>query len=98
MAGSAIYLVGLAVHAVVGRARRPGIRLSRHGWQPARSSPICVPRATTWTRWSPPCPRSGWAAATPAPGWTIAHQIAHLLWTDRVALVAVTDEAASPTC
>ena len=29
---------------------------------------------------------------TPAPGWTIAHQIAHLLWTDRVALTAVTDE------
>lgn len=33
-----------------------------------------------------------WATATPAPGWTIAHQIAHLLWTDRVALTAVTDE------
>lgn len=35
----------------------------------------------------------GWAAATPAPGWTIAHQIAHLWWTDRVAVVAVTDES-----
>jgi uncharacterized protein (TIGR03084 family) len=35
-----------------------------------------------------------WAAPTPAPGWTIAHQIGHLLWTDRVALTAVTDEAA----
>lgn len=34
----------------------------------------------------------GWATATPAPGWTIAHQIAHLWWTDRVAVVAVTDE------
>ncbi|MER7189203.1 TIGR03084 family metal-binding protein [Streptomyces flaveolus] len=33
-----------------------------------------------------------WALATPAPGWTIAHQIAHLAWTDRSALVAVTDE------
>ena len=32
----------------------------------------------------------GWARLTPAPGWTIAHQIAHLLWTDRVALTAVT--------
>lgn len=32
-----------------------------------------------------------WAEPTPAPGWTIAHQIAHLLWTDRVALVAATD-------
>lgn len=35
-----------------------------------------------------------WATPTPAPGWTIAHQIAHLLWTDRVAHTAVTDEAA----
>ena len=38
-------------------------------------------------------PAERWAAPTPAPGWTIAHQIAHLLWTDRVALTAVTDEA-----
>jgi len=37
-------------------------------------------------------PADRWAEATPAPGWTIAHQIAHLLWTDRVALTAVTDE------
>jgi len=35
-----------------------------------------------------------WAEPTPAPGWSIAHQIGHLLWTDRVALTAVTDEAA----
>lgn len=34
-----------------------------------------------------------WTLSTPAPGWTIAHQIAHLLWTDRVAVLAVTDEA-----
>src|SRR5204862_2703402 len=39
-------------------------------------------------------PAARWADATPAPGWTIAHQIAHVLWTDRVALTAVTDEAA----
>jgi uncharacterized protein (TIGR03084 family) len=38
-------------------------------------------------------PPARWAEPTPAPGWTIAHQIAHLLWTDRVALTAVTDEA-----
>ena len=38
-------------------------------------------------------PGDRWAEATPAPGWTIAHQIAHLLWTDRVALIAVTNEA-----
>jgi uncharacterized protein (TIGR03084 family) len=38
-------------------------------------------------------PPDRWAESTPATGWTIAHQIAHLLWTDRVALTAVTDEA-----
>jgi uncharacterized protein (TIGR03084 family) len=35
-----------------------------------------------------------WTTATPAPGWTIAHQIGHLLWTDRVALMSITDESA----
>ncbi|MEU1123151.1 TIGR03084 family metal-binding protein [Streptomyces sp. NPDC005899] len=33
----------------------------------------------------------GWALPTPAEGWTVAHQIAHLNWTDEVALLAVTD-------
>ncbi|MEV6050264.1 TIGR03084 family metal-binding protein [Streptomyces sp. NPDC052107] len=32
-----------------------------------------------------------WSLPTPAPGWTVAHQIAHLAWTDRSALLAVTD-------
>ncbi|GGY24832.1 TIGR03084 family metal-binding protein [Streptomyces omiyaensis] len=32
-----------------------------------------------------------WALATPAARWTVAHQIAHLAWTDRAALLAVTD-------
>ncbi|MEU5579574.1 TIGR03084 family metal-binding protein [Streptomyces huasconensis] len=35
-----------------------------------------------------------WALATPAPRWTIAHQIAHLAWTDRAALLAATDPEA----
>ncbi len=39
-------------------------------------------------------PEAGWATPTPAPGWTIAHQIAHLLWTDDVALLSATDPAA----
>ena len=43
-------------------------------------------------------PADGWRTETPAPGWTIAHQIAHLLWTDRVAVIAVTDEAGSARC
>jgi uncharacterized protein (TIGR03084 family) len=36
-------------------------------------------------------PDSAWATTTPATGWTIGHQIAHLAWTDRAALLAVTD-------
>jgi uncharacterized protein (TIGR03084 family) len=39
-------------------------------------------------------PDDGWARPTPAARWTVSHQIAHLLWTDRVALISVTDEAA----
>lgn len=32
-----------------------------------------------------------WRRPTPAEGWSIAHQIGHLAWTDEVALVAATD-------
>ncbi len=32
-----------------------------------------------------------WRRPTPAEGWTIAHQIAHLAWTDDIALLAATD-------
>jgi uncharacterized protein (TIGR03084 family) len=41
-----------------------------------------------------PLAEDRWAAPTPAPGWTIAHQIGHLLWTDRASLTAITDEQA----
>lgn len=34
-----------------------------------------------------------WALPTPAEGWTVAHQIAHLAWTDAVALLSATDLA-----
>lgn len=34
---------------------------------------------------------SEWQAPTPAEGWTIAHQIAHLAWTDDFAFLAATD-------
>ncbi|MGL4305973.1 MAG: TIGR03084 family metal-binding protein [Mycobacteriaceae bacterium] len=30
-----------------------------------------------------------WRLSTPAQGWTIAHQIAHLAWTDQAALAAI---------
>ena len=36
-------------------------------------------------------PPDGWSRPTPAPGWTVAHQVAHLAWTDERALKAATD-------
>ena len=41
-----------------------------------------------------PLPPEAWARPTPAPGWTVAHQIAHLAWTDHVAGLAATDAEA----
>ncbi|HLN76247.1 MAG TPA: TIGR03084 family metal-binding protein [Nocardioidaceae bacterium] len=35
---------------------------------------------------------AGWRTPTPAQGWDIAHQIAHLAWTDEVAVKAATDK------
>jgi uncharacterized protein (TIGR03084 family) len=39
-------------------------------------------------------PDEEWARDTPARGWTIAHQIAHLAWTDEVAHLSATDPEA----
>ncbi|HEY2042364.1 MAG TPA: TIGR03084 family metal-binding protein [Jatrophihabitans sp.] len=36
-------------------------------------------------------PGADWQRPTPSPGWTVAHQIAHLAWTDRRALDAAID-------
>ncbi|MFC9248963.1 TIGR03084 family metal-binding protein [Streptomyces sp. NPDC057136] len=36
----------------------------------------------------------GWGLPTPAERWTVAHQIAHLAWTDEVTLLSVTDAGA----
>jgi uncharacterized protein (TIGR03084 family) len=41
-----------------------------------------------------PLDASGWATPTPAPGWSVAHQIGHLAWTDDLALLAITDPSA----
>ena len=35
---------------------------------------------------------AGWATPTPAAGWTVATQVAHLLWTDETAATAATDK------
>ncbi|MGD0558634.1 MAG: maleylpyruvate isomerase N-terminal domain-containing protein [Streptosporangiaceae bacterium] len=37
---------------------------------------------------------AAWNLPTPAPGWTIAHQIAHLTWTDGQAFCSATDPEA----
>lgn len=36
----------------------------------------------------------GWRTPTPAPGWDVATQVAHLAWTDEVAVAAATDKEA----
>ncbi|MFY0409874.1 TIGR03084 family metal-binding protein [Solicola sp. PLA-1-18] len=36
-------------------------------------------------------PADGWRTPTPSPGWTVAHQVAHLHWTDDVSVVAISD-------
>ncbi len=36
----------------------------------------------------------GWHRDTPAAGWTVAHQIAHLAWTDEAALLAANEPEA----
>jgi uncharacterized protein (TIGR03084 family) len=38
-------------------------------------------------------PEAEWSRETPATGWTIAHQISHLAWTDAMATLAVTNPA-----
>lgn len=43
--------------------------------------------------WVEPLEPDQWATPTPAVGWTIGHQIAHLCWTDEISLIAVTDPA-----
>lgn len=36
----------------------------------------------------------GWRTPTPAAGWDVAHQVAHLAWTDETAVFAATDTVA----
>ncbi|MGY1714959.1 TIGR03084 family metal-binding protein [Geodermatophilus sp. SYSU D01106] len=40
-----------------------------------------------------PLPAADWARPTPASGWTVAAQVAHLAWTDDLARQAATDPA-----
>ena len=38
--------------------------------------------------------QTSWASPTPAEGWTVAHQVSHLAWTDRLAALAARDPTA----
>ncbi|MFB9902966.1 TIGR03084 family metal-binding protein [Allokutzneria oryzae] len=33
----------------------------------------------------------GWRTPTPAEGWTVAHQVSHLAWTDRLSVLSIRD-------
>ena len=39
-----------------------------------------------------PLDAEGWRLPTPAAGWDVAHQVAHLAWTDETAVAAATDK------
>ena len=41
-----------------------------------------------------PLDEQGWRTPTPAAGWDVAHQVAHLAWTDEAAVAAATDKEA----
>jgi uncharacterized protein (TIGR03084 family) len=41
-----------------------------------------------------PLDEDGWRQPTPAEGWDVAHQIAHLAWTDEATVTAATDPRA----
>ena len=51
-------------------------------------------RALPSTTMVAPLDDAAWRTPTPAVGWTIATQVAHLAWTDEVAVFAATDKAA----
>lgn len=42
--------------------------------------------------WVAGLPAAGWATVTTPEGWTVAHQIGHLHWTDEASLAAITDQ------
>lgn len=67
---------------------------------PRKGRPLCravthlVIEADVLDELVAPLDEDGWRTPTPAVGWDVAHQIAHLAWTDEVALKAATDKEA----
>lgn len=62
------------------------------GLLPALLADLADEGAALEARVAPLSP-AGWATPTPAEGWTIAHQIGHLTWTDDQALLAIRSPA-----
>ena len=77
--------------------RRPGGHVGAGGGHGGRGSlvadcwPISPRRPPRSTGSSPTSRTPPGSAPTPAEGWTVAHQIAHLAWTDEQALLAATE-------
>lgn len=44
--------------------------------------------------WVVPLDAAGWATVTTPEGWTVAHQVGHLAWTDEASVAAVTSDPA----
>lgn len=44
--------------------------------------------------WVAPLDADGWATVTTPEGWTVAHQVGHLAWTDEASLTAIEDPEA----
>ncbi len=44
--------------------------------------------------WVEPLDADGWATVTTPEGWTVAHQVGHLAWTDDASVAAVTQDPA----
>lgn len=44
--------------------------------------------------WVAPLDADGWATVTTPEGWTVAHQVGHLAWTDEASVAAVTGDPA----
>ena len=76
----------------LGEVHRTGtVPCRRWQWIWTRSPPISVPRPTRCSRALEPLDGAGWATPTPAPGWRIQEQIAHLAYFDEQAALAARD-------
>jgi uncharacterized protein (TIGR03084 family) len=88
---------GVLVPRLLGQKKASRLALSRRGCQHRSVADLAPVLADLEAEYAAVdalvagLPAERWGLATPAAGWTIAHQIAHLAWTDDVAAIAITD-------